>query len=374
MNIDQETLEKNVWEALKTCQEPELRKDIVSLKMIQNLSIKEGVVSFDYILTTPACPLKMEMEAEAMSAVRKVPGVVDVHIRMSHDVQKDPRLENVLPPGIKNIIAVGSGKGGVGKSTVSANLALALALEGASVGLLDADIYGPNQPQMMGVGNQTPEVGPDKKIIPLESFGVKLMSMGFLMDADAPVIWRGPMLHSAVVQFLKDVVWGNLDYLVIDLPPGTGDVQLSLCQSAPIVGAVLVTTPQSIALSDVRKAAAMFEKLKVPLLGVVENMGSFACPHCGKSSHIFSEGGARFVSEKYQIPILGNIPLDPAVCQAGESGRPVVTLEKSATAQAFRSLARQVAARVSVVSAKTKPIEIKIKAATADDKTKEAMI
>ncbi len=365
MDTPHDPLERSIWEALKTCQEPELRKDIVSLQMIRNLEVKEGVVSFDYVLTTPACPLKMEMEAEAKAAVRKVPGVVDVQIRMTHDVKKDPRLENVLPPGIKNIIAVASGKGGVGKSTVSANLALALAQEGASVGLLDADIYGPNQPQMMGVGNLTPEVREDKKIIPPEAFGVKVMSMGFLMDPDAPVIWRGPMLHSAVVQFLKDVVWGDLDYLVIDLPPGTGDVQLSLCQSAPVVGTVLVTTPQSIALSDVRKAAAMFEKLKVPLLGVVENMGSFACPHCGKSSAIFSEGGGRYVSEKYEIPILGNIPLDPAVCEAGESGRPIVTLEKSATAQAFRLLARQVAARVSIVSARTKPIEIKIKAAAA---------
>lgn len=358
--------EKEVLAALATCQEPELHKDIVSLGMIQNLSVAGSTVSFDYVLTTPACPLKAMMEEEARAAVKKVPGVTEVHIRMTASVKKDPRLESVLPPGIKNIVAVGAGKGGVGKSTVASSLALSLALDGAKVGLMDADIYGPNQPQMMGIADLDPEVGAEKKIIPPIAFGVKVMSMGFLMEQDSPVIWRGPMLHSAVTQFLKDVIWGDLDYLIIDLPPGTGDVQLSLCQSVPLAGAVLVTTPQTIALSDVRKAAAMFEKLKVPLLGVVENMGSFACPHCQKVSDIFSEGAGRVVSEKYGIPILGNILLDPAVCQAGESGRPLVIAHPdSATAQSFRSLAQQVAARVSVISSRIKPLEIKMTAASA---------
>jgi ATP-binding protein involved in chromosome partitioning len=356
--------EKDILAALSTCEEPELHKDIVSLGMVRNLTIAGSVVSFDYVLTTPACPLKGMMEQEAKDAVKKVPGVTDVNIRMTANVKKDPRLESVLQPGIKNIVAVGAGKGGVGKSTVASSLAISLALEGASVGLMDADIYGPNQPQMMGISNLEPEIGPDKKIIPPVAYGVKVMSMGFLMDPDSPVIWRGPMLHSAVTQFLKDVVWGELDYLIIDLPPGTGDVQLSLCQSVPLAGALLVTTPQTIALSDVKKAAAMFNKLKVPLLGVVENMGSFVCPHCRKSSAIFSEGAARVVSEKYGTPILGNIPLDPAICMAGESGRPVVIAQPdSATAQSFRELARRVAGRVSVVSSLVKPIEIKVIAA-----------
>ncbi len=355
--------EKEVLSALSTCQEPELHKDIVSLGMIRNLTIAGSVVSFDYVLTTPACPLKETMEQEARDAVKKVLGVTEVNIRMTANVKKDPRLESVLPPGIKNIVAVGAGKGGVGKSTVASSLAISLALEGASVGLMDADIYGPNQPQMMGIANLEPEIGPDKKIIPPIAHGIKVMSMGFLMDPDSPVIWRGPMLHSAVTQFLKDVVWGELDYLIIDLPPGTGDVQLSLCQSVPLAGALLVTTPQTIALSDVKKAAAMFNKLKVPLLGVVENMGSFACPHCHKLSDIFSKGAARVVSEKYGTPILGNIPLDPAICQAGETGRPlVISHPDSATAKSFRDLARQVAARVSVVSSLVKPIEIKVTA------------
>ncbi|MDE2313867.1 MAG: Mrp/NBP35 family ATP-binding protein, partial [Elusimicrobia bacterium] len=314
---------EDVLKALSTCQEPELKKDIVSLGMVQNLSVEGGKVSFDYILTTPACPLKGMMELEARDALKKVPGVTSVDIRMKASVKKDPRLENAAPSGIKNIVAVGSGKGGVGKSTVACNLAVALAQDGARVGLMDADIYGPNQPQMLGVQDRELHPGAEGKIAPAENYGVKMVSMGFLTDADAPVIWRGPMLHGAVTQFLRDVEWGELDYLIVDLPPGTGDVQLSLCQSVPLAGAVIVTTPQSIALSDVRRAAAMFAKLNVPLLGVVENMSGFSCPHCGKTSDIFSRGGAGVVAEKYGAPILGRIPIEEAVCQSGEMGRPI---------------------------------------------------
>ncbi|MBI5630551.1 MAG: Mrp/NBP35 family ATP-binding protein [Elusimicrobia bacterium] len=355
---------EEVLKALSACQEPELGKDIVSLGMVQNIAIEGGKVSFDYVLTTPACPLKGMMELEAKEAVRKIPGVREVAVRMTASVKKDPRLENVIPPGVRNIIAVGSGKGGVGKSTVACNLAVGLVREGAKVGLLDADIYGPNQPQMFGITGYEPQANSRNKLEPPAGHGVKVMSMGFLMDADAPVIWRGPMLHGAITQFLKDVEWGDLDYLVVDLPPGTGDVQITLSQSVPLMGAVIVTTPQSIALSDVRKAAAMFTKLRVPLLGVVENMGEFSCPHCRKISRIFSSGGAQALAEKYEIPVLGSIPLDPLVCETGEIGKPVaVSHPDSAPARAFQELAQQVAARVSVQAAKHKNLEIKLTSA-----------
>ncbi len=228
------------------------------------------------------------------------------------------------------------------------------------MGLLDADIYGPNQPQMLGLEGSAPKaVGGNKLEVP-QAHGVKLMSMGFLMDPDAPVIWRGPMLHGAVTQFLKDVLWGDLDYLIVDLPPGTGDVQLSLCQSVPLMGAVIVTTPQTIALSDVRKAAAMFAKLNVPLLGIVENMGEFLCPGCGKASAVFSRGGGKALSARYGVPVLGSIPLDPTVCESGEVGKPVaVSQPASAPAKAFREISRQVAAAVSQRAAATPPLKIR---------------
>lgn len=350
-----------VLKALSTCMEPELYKDIVTLGMVQNLVVDAGVVSFDYVLTTPACPLKGMMQLEAEQAVKKVAGVTDVKIKMTASVRKDARLESVLPPGIKNLIAVAAGKGGVGKSTVASNLAVALALDGAKVGLMDADIYGPNQPQMMGVTGYEPAAGADNKIEPALGHGVKVMSMGFLMDPDKPVIWRGPMLHGAITQFLKDVKWGELDYLILDLPPGTGDVQLTLCQTVPLAGSVIVTTPQSIALSDVRKAVAMFKKLNVPILGAIENMAGFVCPHCSKESKIFSEGSAKTLEKSFGIPLLGGIPLDPKVCDASEVGIPIViSAPDSIPAKSFRETARKVAAAVSVRNATFKPLEIKL--------------
>ncbi|MBI5624382.1 MAG: Mrp/NBP35 family ATP-binding protein [Elusimicrobia bacterium] len=256
-------------------------------------------------------------------------------------------------PGIRNILAVGSGKGGVGKSTAAANIAVSLALDGAKVGLLDADIYGPNLPQMMGIGKYSPKAGPDNKLEPPVGFGVKVISMGFFVDSDSPVIWRGPMVHGAIVQLLSEVSWGELDYLVVDLPPGTGDAQLSLCQSVPVSGAVLVSTPQSVALSDVRKALSMFKSLQVPVLGLVENMAEFACPHCGKTSRVFSHGGAKELAEKHGIPLLGSVPLDPLVCETGESGAPVAASQPgSAAAKAFREIAAKVVERLSTAASR----------------------
>jgi len=350
-----------VLKALSTCMEPELHKDIVTLGMVQNLDVDAGVVSFDYVLTTPACPLKGMMQAEAEQAVKKLPGVKDVKIKMTASVKKDVRIESRLPPGIKNLIAVAAGKGGVGKSTVASNIAVSLALDGAKVGLMDADVYGPNQPQMMGVKGFEPLVDENNKIDPAVAHGVKVMSMGFLMDPDAAVIWRGPMLHGAINQFLSDVKWGELDYLVLDLPPGTGDVQLTLCQSVPLAGAVIVTTPQSIALSDVRKAVAMFKKLNVPILGAVENMSGFVCPKCSTVSKIFSEGSAKTLEKSYGIPLLGSIALDPKVCDASETGTPItIAAPDSVPARTFRETARKIAAAVSVRNANFKSLEIKL--------------
>ncbi|MDE2292192.1 MAG: Mrp/NBP35 family ATP-binding protein [Elusimicrobia bacterium] len=350
---------EQVLDALKTCKEPELGRDIVTLDMVKNLSIEGGKVSFDYVLTTPACPLKDGMEKDAREAVLKVPGVSEVAIKMTANVNKDLRLENVLPPGVKNIVAVGSGKGGVGQSSVAANLAACLARDGAKVGLLDADVYGPNQPQMFGVEGFKPYADADDKIDPAVAHGVKLFSMGFLMEPDTPAIWRGPMLHGAIQQFLKDVKWGELDYLVVDLPPGTGDVQLTLCQSVPLVGAVVVTTPQSVAISDVRKAVAMFKKLNVPVLGMVENMSGFVCPNCRHTSHPFRKDGAKELAAKHMVPFLGAVPLDGAVCEAGETGTPMALRHPdSPTSIALDSVARQVAAQVSLQNHRRRVLNI----------------
>jgi len=339
--------EAQVMEALSHVIEPELHKDLVTLDMIKKLQINDGQVNFTIMLTTPACPLKHQMEAEAKAALVAIPGVEKVNISFDSNVPADARLMGKMNIGVRNAIAVASGKGGVGKSTMSANLALSLALEGAKVGLLDADVYGPNIPMMMGV-NERPK-GHQNKIVPPQAYGVKIMSMGFLIDPNQPVIWRGPMIHNALRQFLQDVEWGDLDYLVVDLPPGTGDASLSLAQSLSLTGAVIVTTPQQVALSDVIRGVAMFQQLNVPILGVIENMSYFIAPDTEHRYDIFGHGGGAAMAKEVGVDFLGEVPLEPQVRMGGDEGSPIVVrAPESAAAQSIRAIAQKVAAAVSV--------------------------
>lgn len=343
--------EQQVMNALGTVQEPELHRDLVTLKMIRDVSVNAGDVTFTIVLTTPACPLRAQIDSEATAAVRTIPGVKNVNIKWDANVPTDMRISGRLQMNVRSTIAVASGKGGVGKTTVAVNLAVSLAQQGARVGLLDADIYGPNIPIMLGVEHQKPMAENDK-IIPIEAFGLKLMSMGFLVSPEQAMIWRGPMLHSAIKQFLSDVEWGALDYMVIDLPPGTGDAQLTLAQTLPLTGAVIIATPQDVALSDVVRGVSMFKRLEVPVLGVVENMSYFVCPHCGEHTDIFDHGGAKRMAEKMGVPFLGEVPLDPKIRLGGDTGLPVtVTEPDSPLGLAFKNVSQQVAAKVSVLNA-----------------------
>lgn len=347
---------ESILDALRSVQEPELHQDLVTLKMVRDLEVKDGAVRFTLMLTTPACPLKDQMRKESEEAVRRVPGVKSVEIQFSAEVQKTSRLgdEAQLPPGIRNIVAVASGKGGVGKSTTSVNLAVSLQKSGARVGLLDADIYGPNIPMMMGIPEERPTVNDKEQLVPFSNHGVKVISLGFLVDPGKAVIWRGPMLHGVIRQFLTRVEWGELDYLIVDLPPGTGDAQLSLVQTVPLSGAVIVTTPQAVALSDVRRSIAMFNEVRVPVLGIVENMAGLDCPHCHHPIDLYEGQGGKTLSEEFGVPLLANVPFDPSVGQGGDRGIPV-TLSRpdSAQAKAFRRAAEWVAARVSVLNAQS---------------------
>lgn len=346
--------EEQVMAALGTVIEPELHRDLVTLKMIKDVRVEGSRVAFTVVLTTPACPLRSRIENECREAVTRLTAATEVTVNFTANVARDARVGEQLNIPVRNTIAVASGKGGVGKSTVSVNLALSLALEGARVGLLDADIYGPNIPMMMGVAHLPPPVG--NRIVPGEAHGVKLMSMGFLIQPDQPVIWRGPMLHQALRQFLADVAWGDLDYLIIDMPPGTGDVQMSLAQSTPLTGGLIVTTPQAVALSDVRKGLATFQKLDVPILGIVENMSYFIAPDTGKRYEIFGHGGGQRYAAEVKVPFLGELPIDPRIAAGGDTGRPIVLDQpNSPAAQALRELARQIAARVSVINLNRKP-------------------
>ncbi len=336
--------------ALSTVMDPELNKDLVTLNMIRDIRVEGNRVSFSLMLTTMACPLKKELEAASIQAVKAIPGVTEVSIKTGAEVPKSKGLPDKAPiPGVKNTIAVASGKGGVGKSTVSVNLALALARSGAKVGLLDTDVYGPSLPLMLGV-HEPLQATPEQKLVPIDKYGLKLISVGFMLDEETPLIWRGPLVMQLVKQFLTGVEWGELDYLVIDLPPGTGDVQLTLVQTIPLTGAVIVTTPQDVALIDARRAIKMFEQVKVPVIGIVENMSFFLCPHCNERSDIFSHGGGEKTSERYNVPLLGKIPIDMEIREGGDKGTPVVVSSPaSGHSEAFVRISEAVAGRISVI-------------------------
>ncbi len=341
---------EQVLQALSVVKDPDLGRDIVSLGFIEELNIDDrNNVSFNVVLTTPACPVKDQLKQQSEAVVSAIPGVREVIANMTSRVRQGIMTERQGIPGVRNIVAVGSGKGGVGKSTVAVNLALALAKDGARVGLLDADVYGPNVPLMMGTSARPQQVG--EKIAPVEAYGIKIISMGFFIDADSPVIWRGPMLTKLLTQFMYDVAWGELDYLIMDMPPGTGDVQLTTAQSVPLTGAVMVSTPQDVALLDAGKALMMFKKLNVPVLGIVENMSTFVCPHCQNPTDLFGHGGAQAAAARYGVPFLGEIPLHLRIREGGDAGRPVVVdAPGSPQAEAFMQVARNLAAQVSVVA------------------------
>jgi len=340
-----------VLEALRKVRDPELGRDLVSLGMIQDLRVEGGRVSFRLELTTPACPLRDRMQQEARDAVASLPGVSAVDIAMSARVSSDGRSRGMLRMPIHNAVAVASGKGGVGKTTVAVNLAVWLAKTGARVGLLDADIYGPNVPIMMGVHTMPPPQ--DGRMNPALAHGVRVASIGFLVPPGQPLIWRGPMLHTAIRQLLSDVEWGELDYLVVDLPPGTGDAQLSLAQSIPLSGGVIVTTPQQVSLQDARRGLEMFRALDVPVLGVVENMSYLDLPGGGRMD-IFGQGGGEVLAREARVPFLGAVPIDAAVREGSDCGVPIVLSRPDApVARALVAVAEAIAARLSVAAHST---------------------
>jgi len=332
--------------ALGRVQEPELHNDLVTLGMIKDLTVEQGKVAFGIELTTPACPLRHQIESEARAAVAAVPGVQEVVIRMLANVPQDGRVRGLIRRPIRNAVAIASGKGGVGKTTVAVNVATVLARSGARVGLLDADIYGPNVPTMMGVSRLPAPV--NGKMVPAEAHGVRLMSIAFLVPPGQPLIWRGPMLHTAIRQFIADVEWGELDYLIVDLPPGTGDAQLSLAQTLPLTGGVIVTLPQRVSLEDARRGLEMFRTMDVPILGVVENMSYLEMPD-GTRMDVFGQGGGETLAREAGVPFIGGLPMDPNVRISSDSGVPVVLSHpESAVAQALVGVAEDLAAKVSV--------------------------
>jgi ATP-binding protein involved in chromosome partitioning len=343
--------ENAVLDALRAVKDPDLHKDIVALGFVKNLTIQAGRVGFTIELTTPACPVKDLMRDQAQAAVSALAGVTDVAIEMTASVRAVARPEAGRAPveGVKNIIAVGAGKGGVGKTTVAVNLAVALAARGSRVALLDGDMYGPNVPIMLGLRTQLETDG--QKIVPAERYGLQVVSMGFLTQDDAPVIWRGPMLHGAIQQFFRDVRWNAVDYLLVDMPPGTGDIALSLSQTVPVTGAVLVTTPQTVALADTRRAVQMYRKLNIPTLGLLENMSHFVCPDCGRETDLFGKGGGEKLATELSVPFLGQIPLHEPVRRGGDAGVPIVMSEpESAPARALVAAAERVAQQISIAS------------------------
>jgi ATP-binding protein involved in chromosome partitioning len=337
-----------VLAALGKVQEPELHQDLVTLNMIRDLEIEGDKVSFTVMLTTPACPLRGRIDKEVREAVMTVNGVKTIEVKMDSDVPNDGRMRGLVNMPIRNAIAIGSGKGGVGKSTVSVNIAVALAQSGARVGLMDADIYGPNTPTMLGVDKlPTPD---GQKLIPAEAHGIKMISMGLLVKPGQPLIWRGPMLNSAIRQFLSDVEWGELDYLIVDLPPGTGDAALSLAQALPLSGAVVVTLPQLVSLEDASRGLNMFKQLEVPILGVVENMSYLDLPD-GTRMDIFGSGGGESLAKATETDFLGKIPMDQNVRIGGDTGKPiVVSYPESAVAKSIQEISQKIAAKISVAA------------------------
>jgi ATP-binding protein involved in chromosome partitioning len=347
--------EDTVLKALATVQEPELGGDLVARNMIKDLVIDGDRVAFTIELTTPACPLKDEIEARAKAALKAI-GAREIEVGWGATVRRSTPTAPQMLPGVKNIVAVASGKGGVGKTTVSVNLAVALAQAGASVGLLDADITGPNIPMMIGAEGQ-PVASANGKITPLEAHGVKVISIQFFLPEGQPVVWRGPLVGGAIQQFLRDVEWGDLDYLVVDLPPGTSDAQLTLAQSVPLTGAVLVTTPQPVALADVAKAMAMFRRVSVPILGLVENMSGFVCAHCGEVTDVFGRGGGERFAAENGIDFLGGVPLDVTIRQGADVGVPAVAQNQTGpAAKALEHIARAIAGKVSIQAAREQPV------------------
>ena len=341
-----------VLQALRAVQDPDLRRDIVALNFVKDLVIEGGRVAFTIELTTPACPVKDQMRDQAVASVSALPGVTDVAVQLSAKVRSASAPETGRPPlpGVKNVIAVGAGKGGVGKTTVAVNLALALAKCGSRVGLLDGDIYGPNVPLMMGISAQL-TTDDQRRIVPAEKWGVQVISIGFMTKDDDAIIWRGPMLHGAIQQFFREVAWHDLDYLIIDMPPGTGDVALSLSQTVPVVGAVVVTTPQQVALADSRRAVRMYQKLNIPTLGLVENMSYFSCTNCHHESDIFGHGGGEALAAEVSVPFLGRLPVVQAIREGSDAGVPLVAGDPASPgAKAFLTLAERTAAQVSIAA------------------------
>ncbi|MDP2965760.1 MAG: Mrp/NBP35 family ATP-binding protein [Pelolinea sp.] len=337
--------EEIILNQLRTVMDPELNCDLVSLSMIKDIQIDDGNIKFTIELTTPACPLRNRIETDARKAVASLPGVNNVEIKMSARVQQSQQLKEKFELNIKNIIAVSSGKGGVGKTTVAVNLAIALAQSGASVGIMDADIYGPNVPTMMGI--KTMPTPREKKLIPAVAHNVKIMSIGFLVKDGQPLIWRGPLLNSTIRQFLTDVEWGNLDYLVVDLPPGTGDVQLSLSQHIPITCGIIVTMPQKVSLDNASRGVEMFKKLDIPIAGVIENMGAMQLPD-GTILNVFGEGGGEAMANAYGLPFLARIPLNPDIRINSDAGTPIVVSQPNSTAaEIFSSIACDIASFIS---------------------------
>lgn len=354
-----------VMAALSNVQEPDLGKDLVTLNMVQDVAIDGKNVSFTVILTTPACPLKEMIEKACVNAIHLLvdkEAVVTVH--MTANVNSNRKDNKAVLPGVKNIIMVASGKGGVGKSTVAVNLALGLAQEGAKVGLLDADIYGPSVPIMLGLRDERPkmmDVNGKGMIVPLERYGIKAMSIGLLVDEKQAVIWRGPMASSALKQFISDVYWQDLDYLVIDLPPGTGDVHLTLVQTIPVTGAVVVSTPQAVAAADARKAIMMFKQpqINIPILGIVENMAYFTPAELPENKYyIFGKGGARRIAEQFELPFLGEIPIVQSIREGGDKGIPAVVDDEPVSKKAFTELAQHVAQNIAIRNANLEPTKV----------------